>query len=328
MSLPPAIWFVPRYKERPWGGRAIAGIGEHPAIPEGCRIGESWDLADREGDESVVAAGPLRGRTLRDLLDERGAEIMGEPWPRGRRFPLLVKILDATERLSLQVHPPAAVAPLFGGEPKTEMWYLLGATPDAALFVGFRRGASRDKFAQALREGDRSRIEAMVCRRRVQRGDAFFAPSGRLHAIDAGCLILEIQQNSDTTYRVFDWGRLGLDGRPRALHLEESLRSINFADVEPPLAPRAGEGGVRLLAECDHFRVEEWAGKASGEIANPAPAILHPIGGSCEVAAGSDSLSVPDGAIALLPAGVRRLKLSSSAILALVGATPQSVFEN
>lgn len=319
MSLPPAIWFVPRYKERPWGGQAIARMGAHPAIPEGRRVGESWDLVDREGDVSVVAEGPFRGRTLRDLLDERGSEIMGRPWPRGRRFPLLVKILDAAERLSLQVHPPAAVASSLGGEPKTEMWYLLEATPDAALFAGFRRGASREEFARALREGHRSRIEALVCRLRVQRGDAFFAPSGRLHAIDAGCLILEIQQNSDTTYRVFDWGRVGLDGRPRALHLEESLRSIHFADIEPPLAPRARKDGIRLLAECDHFRAEEWSAKASGEIANPAPAILHPVDAPCEIVAADGALSVPAGATAILPAGVRRLKLSSPAILAFVG---------
>jgi mannose-6-phosphate isomerase len=319
MTLPPALLFAPRYKDRPWGGRAIAGVGGHPPIPEGRRVGESWDLVDREGDESAVADGPLRGRTIRELLDAHGEEIMGRPWPRGRRFPLLVKVIDAAERLSLQVHPPAAVAAGLGGEPKTETWYLLDAAPSAALLAGFRKGATRAVFERALRAGDDAQLGGMVHRLPVKRGDALFTPSGRVHAIDAGCLILEIQQSSDTTYRVCDWGRVGLDGKPRQLHVEESLRSIDFADFEPSLAPRGGGGGARLLAACPHFRVEEWAAGAPVDLASRAPVLLHPLGGPAEVSSASGRASVPAGATALLPAGARRLALSSPAVVAFVG---------
>ncbi|MCC7519539.1 MAG: class I mannose-6-phosphate isomerase [Verrucomicrobiae bacterium] len=319
MPLPPAFIFAPRYKERPWGAQAIARLGAHPPIPAGQRIGESWEISDREGDESVIADGPWRGKTLRELLDTRGAEVMRRPWPKGQRFPLLVKILDCAERLSLQVHPPPAVAAALGGEPKTEAWYLLDAAPGAALLAGFRRGTTRAAFARALRSGKPGEIEAMISRLPVRRGDAIFTPSGRIHAIDAGCLILEVQQNSDTTYRVYDWGRVGLDGRPRALHLEESLCAADFEDVEPLLAPLAGKGGRRVLADCAYFRLEEWSPEAAGEMECQAPAILHAADGACEVVSPNGAVAVPAGATALLPAGSRRLHLASTALLATVG---------
>jgi mannose-6-phosphate isomerase len=323
MPLPPAILFAPIYKERPWGAQAIARIGNHPPIPSVRRIGESWELVDRPGDESVVADGPFKGKTLRALLDAHGAELMGCPWPRGQRFPLLVKVLDAAERLSLQVHPPAGVAPALGGEPKTEMWFLLDAATEAALLAGFRRGVTRAEFERCLRAGENAKLEAMIHRLPVKQDDAIFIPSGRIHAIDAGGLILEIQQNSDTTYRVFDWGRVGLDGKPRQLHIEESLRSIDFKDFEPALAPREEKDGVRLLAECPHFRVELWQLDRERKFDGHAPAVLHAIGGACEVRDGADTIRVPQGATALLPAAPCHLSGPPGA-RALLALNPRS----
>ena len=157
-------------------------------------------------------------------------------------FRLLIKILDARDKLSLQVHPPAGQAAELGGEPKTEMWYIAEAAPGAELYVGLKRGVTRAEFEQKIKAGT-----VAECFHRVacEPGDAMFLPSGRVHALGAGLVIFEIQQNSDTTYRVFDWNRLGLDGKPRELHIPQSLASIDFNDFEPSLLPRAFAGSAR-----------------------------------------------------------------------------------
>jgi mannose-6-phosphate isomerase len=156
--------------------------------------------------------------------------VFGANLPNTPRFPLLFKLLDCQDRLSVQVHPPPEVAPRFNGEPKTEMWYLMATLLDSDLYAGLKRGVTREQFEDALHRG---RVADLIHRIPTRAGEAFFIPSGRIHAIGAGNVIFEVQQNSDTTYRVFDWNRLGLDGKPRALHLDESLASINFDDPEP-----------------------------------------------------------------------------------------------
>ena len=245
------LTFHPLYMERPWGGRSLERLyGRRlPAAP--AHIGESWEVVDRADHQSVVADGPLAGRTLHELWRDHRAEVFGadareHPSP---RFPLLIKILDATETLSLQVHPPAEVAARFGGEPKSEMWFLAEARDGAVLYAGVGSGIDRDGFRSALAAGT---VAQVVPRLPVRSGDSIFIPSGRLHAIGAGLVLFEIQQNSDTTYRVFDWNRTGLDGRPRELHVEESLACIDFGDTDPVLNPR----DATTLAACPHFRVE------------------------------------------------------------------------
>lgn len=171
--------------------------------------------------------------------------------PDTARFPLLFKLLDAQDRLSVQVHPPPEAAARFGGEPKTEMWYFMSTLLDSVLYAGLKREVDRAKFEQALHAGS---VADLIHELPTRAGDAFFIPSGRIHAIGAGNIIFEVQQNSDTTYRVFDWKRLGLDGRPRTLHIAESLESINFDDPEPTVVKPDGE----LLVACDFFRVEKW----------------------------------------------------------------------
>jgi mannose-6-phosphate isomerase len=242
--------FEPLFMERVWGGRRLETLlGKR--LPPSVRVGESWELVDREEAQSVVHEGPYRGWTLQDLWRERRTEIFGEGLPDTPRFPLLCKILDAQERLSVQVHPPASVAPRLGGEPKTEMWYLLDALLDSDLYAGLKRGVTREAFEKALHAGE---VAGQIHSFPIKAGDTMFIPSGRIHAIGAGNLIVEIQQNSDTTYRVFDWNRLGLDGKPRALHVTESLESINYDDAEPGVEQPLGD----LLVECPLFRVERW----------------------------------------------------------------------
>jgi mannose-6-phosphate isomerase len=225
------LTFYPIFKERIWGGRKLEQL-YHKALPAGVPIGESWEISDRPGEASVIANGPLAGKDLRWLMENHARELLGAAPSQSGKFPLLIKILDAQQKLSLQVHPPAHKAAQLGGEPKTEMWYLADAAPDAELFVGLKRGVTRAQFERELQAGS---VADCFHRIKVQKGDALFLPSGRVHALGAGMVIFEIQQNSDTTYRVFDWNRVGLDGKPRALHIPQSLASIDFNDFEPAL---------------------------------------------------------------------------------------------
>ena len=241
--------FEPIYQERVWGGRALeSALGR--SLPSGAPIGESWEIVDRTEAQSIVVGGPFNGQSLRSLLAQHGADVMGPRWPAGKPFPLLVKWLDCRERLSLQVHPPAAVADELRGEPKTENWYIAHSAPEAHLIVGLTRGVTRAQFERAI--GDNT-VEACVHHFRVAAGDSILVRSGQVHAIDAGILILEIQQNSDTTYRVYDWGRVGLDGLPRQLHVGQSLRSIAWNDFEPTPVRATPTSG--MIADCPEFAI-------------------------------------------------------------------------
>ena len=241
--------FTPLYKERVWGGRGLE-LKLERTLPRGKMIGESWELVDREDGQSVVAVGTHKGKTIRELLEKHAVDILGPGREGSRPFPILIKWLDCQGRLSLQVHPPAEIAPLLGGEPKTENWYIADCDEDASLIVGLKQGVTREQFTQALKD---NKVAACVHRFPVKAGDSILVESGRVHAIDAGNLILEIQQNSDTTYRVYDWARVGLDGAPRQLHIEQSLQSIDFEDFEP--RPLKIVPGAQTLADCKEFRI-------------------------------------------------------------------------
>lgn len=248
MALRP-FQFQPLFQQRIWGGRELA-TRYHKALPsDGAPYGESWEVVDRSEAQSVVADGPLHGKTLHELWSKHRIEIFGPTAPTVERFPLLIKILDAREVLSLQVHPPAHLAGDLGGEPKTEMWYVARAEPGARLYAGVRPGVTREIFSQALASG---KVEPLTTDISVSAGDFIFIPSGRLHAIGAGLVIFEIQQNSDTTYRVFDWNRVGLDGLPRSLHVVESLQCIDFTD-DTPVVEKAD---CQTLVDCPCFRVD------------------------------------------------------------------------
>ena len=242
------IVFTPLYQQRVWGGRELETRFGRALPDDGQPYGEAWEMVDREDEQSVVSEGEHQGRTLHELWTQRREELFGERLD-GERFPLLIKILDARDDLSIQVHPPQAVAKELGGEPKTEMWYIAGADPGAKLYAGVNEGVNRQAFATAIDEG---KAEQVVPAFEVSEGDSLFIPSGLLHAIGAGLVIFEIQQNSDTTYRVYDWGRLGLDGKPRDLHVKESLQSILFDEGKPKID--AVENGP--IASCEHFHVE------------------------------------------------------------------------
>jgi mannose-6-phosphate isomerase len=241
--------FEPIFVERIWGGRRLESQF-HKKLPPHKRIGESWEIVDRPEAQSVVSDGPLRGETLHELWTRHREEIFAHVRDTPR-FPLLIKILDAREKLSLQVHPPENVASRLGGEPKTEFWYVADADPGAEVFLGFREPVTRQQLEDALRDGT---MADHVHKIRVDAGDAIFLPGGRFHAVGAGNLLIEIQQSSDTTYRLFDWNRVDDKGKPRQLHLEQALQSINFDDVQPGLLRAQDE----LLLSHSLFEIRKW----------------------------------------------------------------------
>ncbi|MEM0897422.1 MAG: type I phosphomannose isomerase catalytic subunit [Verrucomicrobiota bacterium] len=244
------IVFQPLYMDRVWGGRKLESVYGRDLPSSGTAYGESWELVDREAEQSIVTGGEFDGMTLHGLWSHERERVFGVENDGNGRFPLLVKILDARDRLSIQVHPPEEVAERLGGEPKTEMWFIADAEEDAALYVGLKKGVTAEEFASGIPRGDTA---SMVHRLPAGAGDFIFIPSGRLHAIGSGLLIFEIQQNSDTTFRVFDWNRMGLDGKARDLHVEESMECIDFGDTEPGL----GKADGSLLVDCPFFRVEK-----------------------------------------------------------------------
>jgi mannose-6-phosphate isomerase len=272
--------FRPIYQERVWGGRALeSALGR--TLPATAPIGESWEIVDRPEAQSTVVGGTFNGQTLREVIAKNAAEIMGPKWSAEKPFPILVKWLDCRERLSLQVHPPAAVAGELRGEPKTENWYIAHTAPNAHLIVGLKRGVTREQFERAI--GDNS-VERCVHHFPVAVGDSILVHSGQVHAIDAGNLILEIQQNSDTTYRVYDWGRTGLDGKPRQLHIAQSLRSIDWTDFEP--VPVRGSPTSGTIADCAEFsirRVVLGAGERVQMRADEQPRLLSVVSGTVRV---------------------------------------------
>jgi mannose-6-phosphate isomerase len=305
------LTFRPIFKERVWGGRNLERLYGKP-LPPGAPIGESWEISDRSGDVSVVTNGPLAGKDLRWLMEKHAAELLGSAKPQGDRFPLLIKILDAREKLSLQVHPPAHIAAKLGGEPKTEMWYIADAAPGAELFAGLKRGVTRTEFE---RKAEKGTVADCFHRIAVRAGDAMFLPSGRVHAIGAGLVIFEIQQNSDTTYRVFDWNRVGLDGKPRALHVAESLASMDFTDFEPRLveSPMSSDRGstVRPLVNDPLFKVDACSLEAGQRLPlhGRRLEILGVLAGQAAVDGSGQTFALRPGQFCLVPAAMEKVEL-------------------
>ena len=319
------LTFQPIFKERVWGGRELERLYAKK-IPAGKAIGESWEISDRPGDASVITNGPLAGKDLRWLMENRAAEILGDAKPAADgRFPLLCKILDAREKLSLQVHPPANKAAELGGEPKTEMWFIADAAPNASLYVGLKRGVTRAEFEKKISDGS---VTDCFHRIPVKASDAMFLPSGRVHAIGDGLVIFEIQQNSDTTYRVFDWNRVGLDGKPRELHIAQSLASIDFNDFEPKLVETkfVAEGKIqkRALVNDPLFNVETWKmNSGAGGLLKPKTLqIVAVTSGEVEIEGGPTSAKLSAGQFSLTPAGLERTEIlaKSEAVLLRVEA--------
>lgn len=268
---PYPLKFEPIFKPRVWGGRTMESrLGKH--LPQGL-IGESWELVDLEGDQSVVAAGPARGRTLSQLVAMWGPDLLGGANLMDGRFPLLLKYLDAQEPLSVQVHPDEAAALLAGGEVrvKHEAWYVLDAAPQAWILRGVRPGIDPQQFRQAVSDGT---IVNALHRIHVRSGHAYYIPSGTVHALGPGLLIAEIQTPSDTTFRLFDWDRIDpATGKSRELHVEQALACVSYGPVpgeaEHPEHVASVWTAITRLITCDSFVVERVRMAAGVEQAIP-----------------------------------------------------------
>ncbi len=317
------LTFHPLYYAKVWGGRRLASLLER-ALPPDEPIGESWEIADHPHGMSVVADGPLQGLTLHEVIARDPAGVLGRRVAArgGAHFPLLVKLLDAEDKLSVQVHPNDAYAAVHAGDlGKTEMWYVLHAKPGATLIAGLQPGVTPDAFRAALAAGDPA---ALLYELPVQAGDCLFIPAGRVHAILPGLVILEIQQNSDTTYRLYDWGRVGLDGQPRALHVEEAIAVTDWTDCAPaaqPLAPLSDGPNCRTpLARCDYFVVDKYdlAGPLSLAGDGESFTLLNCVAGSADLTWAGGTRTLVRGASVLVPAALAHCQVLPHATAALV----------
>lgn len=311
MSQLVPMLFTPVYKDYIWGGDRIItkfSRDEEPGI-----YAESWEVSDREDGMSVVENGPLAGKTFAEALKEDGERILGSRSPSHDRFPLLIKLIDSRQDLSVQVHPNDNNKHRTGGEAKTEMWYILDAEPGACVYSGFTGEMDPETFFKRVESGD---IEKQLQAVPVAAGDAVFTPGGRVHAIGAGCLILEVQQNSNTTYRIYDWGRVGHDGSPRPLHLKEAAEVIEWSDktasmVEQQVVLEQPGLNVKNVLSTDYFVLEE------AEVSEQWP-VSHN-GGSCRILFSPDvpmriewegnSVDVPMGRSCLVPAVIQEFQI-------------------
>ncbi len=302
--------FTDIFKETLWGGCRILPFKGLEA--DGRLIGESWELSGIPGNESVVQGGCYDGMTLTRLVEEGGAALLGEEnFARfGTKFPLLVKFIDAEQPLSVQVHPDDALAQKRHGCPgKTEMWYMVGCAPGAWLLDGFSRGVTPEEYAARVADNT---LPEVLRRYEVRPGDVYFLPAGRVHSIGTGCFICEIQQSSDVTYRIYDFGRTDSEGRPRQLHVEEAKEAIDYAVTEPETRKEAVldvptelvgspffTTGVYRLSEpmtCDYSELDSFV-------------ILICTAGSCRVVCGEEETLLTAGRTLLVSAEAAEVRL-------------------
>ncbi len=308
------ILLEPILVERPWGDQRLARyLGK--ALPPGARIGESWETAN----EARVADGPLAGLTLRELVTRFGPALLGErgfaaSQPFGD-FPLLVKFIDADDALSVQVHPDDAQAQPLGQRGKTEAWYVLAVEPGAELIVGLTQPLDPSTIRTLLAE---RRLAEYLVRLPVQAGDTVIVPAGTLHAIGRGILLYEIQEQSDITYRFYDWDRVDAAGHGRPLHIEEGLVVLRPERQARRTLPLALDAWRTILTACRYFLLERW--EVDGErhlVRRPdeSPHLLSCIAGSVTIATADETLELTVGRTALLPAPLREIRLGGRGTL-------------
>jgi len=316
MKLYP-LKFKPIFKQRIWGGRLLRDFFGKD-LPSGVHIGESWELADLPDDKSQIVNGPFNGQTIDQVLAAYPKEITGKP-DYHPPFPLLIKILDAQDVLSVQVHPDIETCRRTGkGEPKTECWYIIDAQPGAVIYKGLKAGVTRSRFAQAIADGTCADYLVKVP---VHSVECHFLPSGTCHAIGAGLLIAEIQQPSDTTYRVFDWNRIDpTTGKPRPLHIDDALEAIHFDSSGDTLTVRS----VGRLADADEFKVDKGHQAAGCEVLlREQMKVLMILTGSGQITAkGLEPVPFTKGDTLLIPAafeGVMQFKEDCQYLVVLTG---------
>ena len=302
-KIPGIIPLGPYCREMVWGGRRLAELYDKE-LPTDVSIGETFELSAYEGRESRAAVGPLFGCSLQDLVEEYRADLVGaEVWSRyGGRFPLLIKLLDAQQNLSIQVHPDDAYSQLKGLQDagKMEAWYVLHSDGGRVAY-GLEDGVGREDFSAAVTN---NRVAEVIRFYTVERGDLVFSPPGTVHALCAGVVIYEVQQSSDLTFRIYDYDRPGLDGKPRELHIEQALEVIDFSQQLPGPVPCPDLRG-QVLVESEHF-VLHGCGLENDSAEHAAEGsflALTLVGGRAVIRDGEGEYALGTGATALVTAG-------------------------
>ncbi|MFL2877236.1 MAG: type I phosphomannose isomerase catalytic subunit [Pontiellaceae bacterium] len=310
------LMFKPVYKNYPWGGNRIPDT-YHRNLPPGT-YAESWEITDHNDGMSIIENGPYTGESFRSLLKRASKIIIGNK-TNDDAFPLLIKLIDASKKLSVQVHPNDQTAAQYGGEAKTEMWYLLGDN-ESTVYCGLQPNITQEQFLTAVESNTSENLLQQIP---VQKDSAIFVRGGHVHAIDSGCLILEIQQSSNTTYRIYDWGRMGTDGKPRELHLEKALQVINWNDtqkpqIEPICLSKTDTFEHWKIITCDYFEVDKWllSGIHTCSLDGSSFNALFIAEGEITLQWGSeDTLTVPTGRSILVPAGLPSYTLTGTATI-------------
>lgn len=303
--------FQPVMKNNVWGGRALERFGYR--LPEG-PIGEGWMIGDHPNGVTVVANGELAGLGLDEVRERFGAAVLGTKGvsQKNGRFPLLLKLLDCNDDLSVQVHPSDEYEGLPPGElGKTEMWYILDAKPGAKIIYGLNPGVTRETLERAIAE---NRIMECLQQVPVHAGDSFYIPAGTVHALGAGVLVAEVQQNSDTVYRLYDYNRPGLDGKPRELHIEHSLNVISYGEsgATRMRTDDAKPGEWLTLARSPYFVVEKGIVDGNWDLTTTDESFVMLVicDGEGVIRWGSESLAVRAGECFLLPASLTAYTLA------------------
>jgi mannose-6-phosphate isomerase len=304
--------FEPILRRLIWGGRRL-GTVLHKPIGNGSDYAESWEISDYKEQVSVVQQGDLAGTTIRDLIGSRSKDLLGSALGPRAEFPLLVKFIDAHQALSVQVHPNDELGRrLVNDNGKTETWVILDAEPGSVIYSGLNNGVGPDELARAISSGD---VEHLLHRFEPCRGDCILIEAGTVHAIGAGVLLAEIQEMSDATFRVYDWGRVGDDGKPRQLHIQHALQSIDFdrGPIDPivPVAEPIGGGGTReRLSQSKYFALERLTLVQPGSVgADAGFTIVIGLGGTADVEHGGTRVRLDFGQTLLLPAAIGQCQI-------------------
>lgn len=303
--------FIPVLKDKIWGGSKLKELFDKPSQTN--KLGESWELSGYDGDVSVVSNGSLAGKNLKDLIEHYKGDLVGNlVFERfGNTFPLLFKLIDANDNLSIQVHPGDEVAfqrhKSFG---KTEMWYVIDADPDGALIIGFKKNCTKEAYLKALEEGT---LETLLQSVKVTKGDVFFIPAGLVHAIGKGVVLAEIQQTSDLTYRIYDYKRKDEKGNERQLHTREALDVIDFSASSDPKTVYTGSiNELATLVSCEYFTTNmvhfnEQFNRFYGKV--DSFVVYMCMEGNFELVCNGGSTSVTKGETILIPACIDEVEL-------------------
>ena len=308
-------------KDYLWGGTRLRD--EYGKETDMEKVAESWELSCHHDGESVIAEGEDKGLTLREYIEREGKQVLGSRCEKLTEFPLLIKFIDARDSLSVQVHPDNEYAERVEGEQgKTEMWYIMDAEPGAKLIYGFEKEISKDEFRSRIEDGNLLEVCSQVP---VKKGDVFFIEAGTLHAIGAGILICEVQQSSNSTYRVYDYGRVGADGKSRPLHIGKALAVTKRKRLPldtKPLAVFDLFKGCRasLLAKCDYFTTYHLEIEGKAEFGAPEKSFqsLTVLAGKLKLACCGREMELGKGETAFLPVGMEGYSLTGEAECLLV----------